>query len=272
MGAALLGPVGGLERVAATTSEPVGSEPRVLTTRAISGAVRAQILPRARRVWECTESTVTPEDAAVLEMLSQHLQYGGTSGYVWYSSYAQVTNLLTPDESALLGSSWSGGVVGGAGRTADGNRFLVSRNAGAGIAVTLTDRLAVPAERPVTASVYVSAHPGDEARVQVREWDAAGLVVDTHVHVVPAGSVSQRAVVSFTTSLRTVSLSFDVFSPLMVALPAVTLTAAVQPWASGRGCRNALVNLTGEDPQLAFESATHYGRRASRSFTIHELG
>lgn len=276
MGIALLGPVGGLEKVAATTSEPVESEPRVILSRAISGRVSAQILPRPRRAWGCAEDTVTPEDAALLESLAPG--HGSTlgSGFVWYSSYAQVTNLLTPDEGWMLGSTWTGGTVGGGGRTGDGTRYTVSRVAAAGQSVFLTDRLAVPTGTPVTVSAYVSTHAGTPATLRVREWDAAGVVLDvnqyTHTATVPAGVSTQRAVVSLVTSPLTATVSINIIDPLMVAAPAATLTRGVQPWASGRGCRTAVPILTGEDPQLGVETPTNWARRHARSFTIHELG
>ncbi|MEO9246472.1 hypothetical protein ABDK96_02110 [Citricoccus nitrophenolicus] len=118
----------------------------------------------------------------------------------------------------------------------------------------------------------MSTHPTTAATVSVEEVDPEGAVVRTHRATVPANVHARRVVLPMVASLRTVAVRIHVIGALMLALPAVTLTRAVQPWASGRGCINAVVHMAGEDPQLAFEVPHDWGRRAGRSFTIHELG
>lgn len=269
---ALLGPVGGLERVASPTSEPMEAESPLSFSTALSGRVTAQRGPRPRRVWACSEGTIRPEDAALLEGLAAGSLYDQTDGYVWYSSYARVTNILTPWEAVFAENTWSRGAHGGGGVTGDGTRYFRSRTSDPSTTVSLARDVAVPDGGPLVVSVYVSTHPTTAATVSVEEVDPEGAVARTHRAVVPANVHARRAVLPIVASVRTVAVRIHVIGALMFTLPAVTLTHEVQPWASGRGCRHAAVTINGEDPQLAFETPTNYGRRAGRSFTIHELG
>lgn len=269
---ALLGPVGGLERVASPTSEPVEEGQRFVTRTALSGKVTAQRLTRQKRVWPCSEGTIRPEDAAILEWLAAGGRYDQSSGYVWYSSYSLVTNMLTPAESFMEDGTWTGGAAGGAG-DADDARYLASETGGVGSVFELARTLPVPAQSPVAVSAYISTHPAQTARLEVTELDPEGATVGVpHVSTVPADTHAHRAAVTFTSSVRTVALRIRVLDALMRTMPAVTLTRAVQPWASGRGCAHAIVMITGEDPQLAAETPTNWARRHGRTFTIQELG
>ena len=264
----LFGPLSGLVPLHGSSSVNVTRPARVTKTVALSGRVSAQRGPAPRREWGVDVESAYPEHVALL----QGVEAGafGSGPFFWFDELAQVTNMLTPTESTLGGATWTGGVLGGAGTTADGTRFLFSRNADAGIAVTLTDRLAVPPEYPVTASVYVSTHPTASATLQVREWNVEGAIIATHSDIVPADSYAHRAAVTFTTSPFTASLSFDVISPLMVTMPAVTLTDRPLPWGTGQGCRQAIVETSGYSVRKAV--AHPNGRRIGYGITIHELG
>ena len=269
---ALLGPIGGLERVASPVLEPVEEGQRFVTATALSGRRTAQRLPRQKRVWPCAESTIRPEDAAILEWLAAGGGYDQSDGYVWYSSYSLVTNMLTPAEAFMEDGAWTGGYPGGGGN-ADDARYLASETGDEGSVFELSRPFPVPASSPVAVSAYVSTHPAQTARLEVTELDPEGATVGTpHMSTIPANTHAYRAAVTLTTSVRTVSLRIRVVGALMVTMPAVTLTQEVQPWASGRGCAHAIVAMTGEDPQLAVETPTNWGRRHARTFTITELG
>lgn len=271
---ALLGPaVGGLERVASPTSEPVEFEPVFSFAKALSGRVTAQRSPRPRRSWSCAEGSIKPEDAALLEGLASGRMYVQSDGYVWYSSYAVVTNVLTPDEGDVYGASWTGGAAGGAGTASDGTRYYLSRTTSPTETISITEPVAVPAQTPAAISAYISTHPSFTAQMTVEEIDPEGaLVGEPHSTTVAADQHAQRASLTFTTNVRTVGLKISVTGALITANAAISLTPTVEPWASGRGCRTAVVQIAGEDPRLAFVTPTNYGRRAGRSFTITELG
>lgn len=269
---AFLGPVGGLERVASPTSEPVEEGPRYVTQTAMSGRKTAQRLPRQKRVWTCTEGTIRPEDAAILEWLAAGGGYDQSNGYVWYPSYSLVTNMLTPAEAFMEDGAWTGGDPGGGGNAEDA-RYLASETGDEGSAFELARPFPVPASSPVAVSAYVSTHLAQTARLEVTELDPEGATIGPpHVSTVPADTHALRAAVTFTSSVRTVALRIRVVGALMRTMPAITLTREVQPWASGRGCAHAFVMLTGEDPQLAAETPTNWARRHGRTFTIQELG
>lgn len=272
---ALLGPVGGLEKVASPTTEPVEWEPRITFREYVSGRRQVQMWPAPPRDWACSENTVSPEDAALLQWMAGGHRFDLSNGLVWYSSYSQVTNMLTPEES-FMGDGrkpgWTGGSVAGAGVTADKTRYLLSRTASPGETIRLTEPLPVPGQRDVTVSAYITSYPGPSATLRVVELDPMGDTVGTHPFTVPSDTHALRAAVSFTTSLRTDTLRIEVVGANMVTMPAVTLTRTVQPWAPGRGCRRAMIILTGETPQLAFEVPNDWGRRHAQAFTIHEIG
>jgi hypothetical protein len=264
----LFGPVDGLVQLHGSSSVEVTRPARVKKSVALSGRVSVQRGPEPRREWAVSVESAYPEHVQLL----QGVEYGayGPGPFVWYDELAQVTNMLTPGESMLRAGSWTGGAFGGAGVAADKTPYLVSRTADVGASVFLSERIAVPAEMPVTVSAYVSTHPTTAATLRVREWDPEGVFFNTHTFTVPAGTHAGRAVVSFKTSVRTRTLSFNILDPLMVTMPAVTLTDKALPWATGLGCRSAVVELPGHSVGKAV--AHPNGRRMGYSMTIHELG
>lgn len=265
----LIGPVGGLVQLHGSSSVDVTRPARVTKTVALSGRVRSQRGPAPRREWEVSVGSAYPEHFQALQQLEAGAY--GPGPFVFYDEYAQVTNMLSPAQSGMAASAWTGGAQGGAGTASDGTRYLTSRTTGPTEVISLSERLAVPSQFPVTVSAYVSTHPLFAAVLRVTELDPEGAVVgQAHTASVGADTHAQRAAASFTTSVRTVALRVEVAGPLMVTMPAVTLTNEVQPWAHGAGCPTVTFDLSGH---AVLKAVAHpNGRRASYSMTVHELG
>lgn len=278
----LIGPVGGLVEVPFTSSEPEDVESRSTYTKALSGRLTEQRGPRQNRAWQCSIDTGRPDDHHMLDQIDRGLL--GDGPHVWYSAMARVTNILTPAQTMFTEDTWAGGAQGGAGQALDGTLYARSLVAGIAERVELVDLVPVPKGMPIVVSSYISTHPASPAMLYVDEVDPEGRIsttgaiepsralVDTHSASVAADRHAVRAVVQFVPSVRTVALYVRVVGALMVTMPAVTLTHRPQGWATGRGCTTASLNLGGRDPRFAFESEDGWGRRESRSFTIHELG
>ena len=273
---ALLGPVGGLLELVGASSSEVSAPPSSSFTRSLSGVVREQRGPLARRVWEATVGTAKPEQWHVLSQLGTGLL--GPGPWVWYDELSQVTNLLTPAASMLHPGTWvgDGASVGGAGVTEDGTAYFrsVVATPEATVRIGAPEGLVpVPFETVVTASVYVTAYSATGGTVAIEQVDPEGATVDApRVLDVEPGTVGARVHATLTTSMRTVALRITATGSLMLALPAVTLSDTPLPWATGRGCLAASLYLPGEDVQLALTTDTDWGRRSGYSMTITELG
>lgn len=269
----LIGPVGGLIQLHGSSSVEVTRPARVTKSVALSGRVTSQRGPAPRREWSVAVSSAYPEHFQALQQLEAGLL--GPGPYSFYDEYAQVTNMLSPAQSMVTDAAWSGGAQGGAGNDrrkfdAESPRYLSSITGGLLSDFRLVDDVPVPAQFPLTASAYMSTHPTSSATFYVDEIDPEGAVVGTHQVSVSADQYAQRAVVSMTTSVRTVAVRVRAVGALMLTLPAVTLTEVPAPWAHGAGCQAATFDLSGH---TVLKAVAHpNGRRASYSMTVHELG
>lgn len=274
---ALFGPVGGLESLPCAASLQRGSAPAVASrTRSADGTLHVDMEPaRTHRVWD-VGAGARPEDAALLHELVAY-QRELLAPFVFYPEDALVENVLDPEAARMDLRRWEGLLPGGARSLAwpQGTsvpRFLSSASCrGVGVRGRLV-RVPVPRETTVTVSAYLSAFKGSTATLYVYELDPEGVTIREAGRATTTG-VLDRTVVSFTTGLRTSVLTIEVSNAATVAAPAVTFTRTAQPWAPGAGCLNAV--LTGaptKDVILAFETETGWGRRASYSWTIEEVG
>lgn len=275
---ALLGPVGGLEVLPCASSLQVSSRPAVRSrTLSADGTMHVDMEPaRAHRVWDVDVSTARPEQAALLQDLTAYQRELGVP-FVFYSEDAQVENLLDPEAARMDLSRWTGLLPGGArhGGWPQGTsvpRFLTSGACPDGGGRGRLVRVPVPRGRMVTVSAYLTAYQGRAASLYVYEVDPEGATVREAGRASTTG-VLDRAVVSFETSLRATTLTIEVAGAATVVAPAVTLTAQALPWAAGAGCLNAvLVGDPSKTVQLAFETATGWGRRSGYAWSVEEIG
>jgi len=270
----LIGPATGLIQLHGSSSTDVSRPVRHSKKTYLSGRVQAQRGPRPRREWSVSVASAYPEHVQVLRQLEAGLLAGP---YVFYDELAQVSNLLSPQQSMLAAGTWSGSSTayqGGAGVAADGTVYLRSIAAEPSGTVEFfadSDRqLVVPPGFPLTASVYVSAFAGSSVAVALEELDAEGATITTHRPNSSVGAVGERVVVSVVTDSRTRYVRFRTFNALMTTLPCLTLTDAVMPWVEGLGCRSVAIELPGHAVNKAVPSAE--GRRIAYEMTVQELG
>jgi hypothetical protein len=277
---AYLGPVGGLRPVEFTTSEPESAPPNITYTTYLDGTVREQVGPRPRRSWDVGGEYLTAGEWGIVDAIAGRAF--GVDPIYWYSATASVTNLLTPHQTSLVGTSWLGtkSEAGGAGEAADGTFYEASIVSEPGADLFLSSGhphakyVAVPAGRPVTASMVASAFSGSSGWWAVTEYGPMGTPVGASNRVdIPAGESRNRRSITFTTGPTTVSVRISARNLLMVTQPQITLTDRPVPWAHGMGCQSASVSRPGWSPQrgqLGGVDAPHV--LGSRDFTIQEIG
>lgn len=265
-----IGPVGGLRSIHGLSASEVTIPTRYVTRRKLSGRVQAQRAPRPRREWSASISSAYPEHVAYVQMLESSAH--GLAPLAWYDEMAQVTNILTPAASLLESGTWSGGPLGGSGITPDGVPYTRSVVTGGGVTVTMGGRVPVPYGSPVVVSAYLTGLANTSGRLTVTEYDPEGVAVGSRFVSIPAEATEQRFHIALTASQRTATIEVTARNILMVTLPAITLTADPMPWATGRGCTSAIVQMPRESVAAALRSPVPGGRRAGYSFTITELG
>ncbi len=268
---AWIGPVGGLVEVlqykgslSVATARPTKAQ----TT--LGGRVKVQRGPRSRRVWDASVDGVSPAEAAGLLSLDA----GSTPPWVWVDPYAQVTNLLSPEQSVLAAGTWSGtGVLeGGSAVAPDGVRAqrTVLHATGGSMGFALRDGAIdsppVLPGMPITYSLYVRGT--GSLFISYRDWSGAIL---TEPGVSYSNATFARSSFQSTPPAGAASAHVRVTGALQAGNPALTWTPDVAEWAVGHGCNRAVVEGLSEAIQRA--SATDAdGRWSSLSFTVREVG
>lgn len=272
-----LGQLGRLVELRGPSSQSHGVDDGYTFERTLEGRVKAQTRPLRRRQWSVNISTATPFDIGNLFAFSAG--EWGIGPFVWVSTDAPVTNMLTPaaascDPSAISdpssanfnsGVTAAGAMVlddgGVAGRTwtVDGDFMFFGYN-----------RVPVLPGQPVTGSAYVMGE-GAVARLTFYGPDnlaigntvsstvaaTAGTVVRSHVTATPpAGAVGCLVSAAYATQ---------------AARPALTWTDRLFDWADGAGCPKAVIHGLSRDVVLALREP-NYGRYANASFTVQEVG
>lgn len=264
---AYLGPAGGLVPFLCPSAVGISTDRAMSYWTTLVGRVKVQRGPAARRQWSVDIGSATPGELANLQALEQT----GTPPWIWVEPYAQVTNLLTPDQSTLAPGTWSSstGATQGGPVTVDGvvvPRSVVAVNGG-NIDAGFNARPPVVRGVPVSASAYVRGV--GSLVLQWRDWNDASLGsftqafdhdVMTQVKIdgrnPPVGAVTARLLIN---GLR------------QAAMPAVTWTTTAPDWAMGRGCTKAVVEGLSESVQHAVRDHDHL-RLSGLSFTVREVG
>lgn len=236
----------------------------------LGGRVKAQRGPASRRQWSVDLSTATPAQVANLQALVE----GGKPPWVWVEPYAQVTNLLSPEQSVLAPGTWAGaGVVqGGAVLTADGVYTPRTLQHATGGTMDFAYRAGSPDRPPVSPGLPVawSLHLRGQGllRLSFRDW--AGQIISdrntaynnialtktTYTSVAPPGAAA---------------VHLSATGALEAALPVLSWTVDAPAWSIGRGCNRVSSDGLSEAVQLAVRDAPDM-RRSSISFTLTEVG
>jgi len=130
----------------------------------------------------------------------------------------------------------------------------------------------------MTASAYVTAFLGYNGFFWVDELAMDGRTVRVHkANTVIADGTNaadttlQQLSHTFKTSPETVALTFGFARCSTVVAPALTLTSEPQPWAVGRGCWAATVEVTSRTPLWAGTRHHIYGSAERTAFTVEEI-
>lgn len=266
-----LGTLGRLVELKCPSSQSVPADDPFTFERTLEGRVKAQARPLQRRQWSVQVSTGTPRDVGALAAFA-----GGEWGrgpFVWVSTDAPVTNLLTPEQSTCdpstlytSGVTATGpldlGVDGWAGRSftnaTPANQFYFG-NQGAPV---------LPGQK-VTASAYLV---GAGAAVRLRWADAAGTFISTTTGAGDGvAGVAKRLSVTATPPANAAQAQVLAVNATQGARPALTWTDTPFEWSDGQGCPKAVIS--GLDRQLVLALRDpRYGRYADASFTITEVG
>jgi hypothetical protein len=236
-----------------------------------NGRVVEYRAPASRRRWSADIGTATPGQIAGLQSVVQ----GSKPPWVFVEPYAQVTNMLSPEQSVLDPGSWYGPGFseGGSAVAADGIFALRTLNHPTGGTVDfgyrkgVTDHPVVVSGVPVTWSAYLrgagvlavafrNSSGGYIGVSETRGYSHGALTRMDITRTPPAGAVSARVWATGATQ---------------AALPALSWTPAVGAWAIGRGCNRVTVRGFDEAVQLAVRDQPGL-RRSSIRFTAIELG
>ena len=236
----------------------------------LGGKVKAQRGAASRRQWSVDIATATPGEVGALLALIE----GGVPPWVWVEPYAQVTNLLTPEQSSLAPGTWSGpgAVEGGTAASPDGVtavRTLIHPSGGAmGFALRdgAVDGPPILPGVPIAYSVYVRG--SGALTISYRDWSGATLTDRAQTYSNPTFS---RASFLSTPPEGAASVHLRISGALQAGNPAVSWTPDLAEWSPGRGCNRAVVDGVSEAAQLAVRTEPAM-RRSQISFTVREVG
>lgn len=268
-----LGTLGRLLELKGPSSQEVVVEDGFSFQTTLEGRVKAQALPRQSRRWSVGIGAATPAELAAL--LSFTNGEWGRGPFVWVSSDAPVTNLLTPEVSrcgpqAVFSSTVSrtgpmplpeGGWSGASLTTSDPTGTLWVAASKAPVPV-------LPGQ-PVTASAYVFGAAG---KVRLHWYGADGAFLPGTVTSSGSGDAGEvrRLHATGIPPAGAVSCTLSTTRAVQITRPAVTWTDRMFDWHPGEGCQKAVVHGLSRRTLLALRNPA-YGRYSSASFTVTEV-
>lgn len=263
---AYMGVVGSFYEVECASSLRTTDAKAQTVLTALGGRRIAQQSPESRRTWDCSVDGAEPAAMSRLSVLRQAVPMP----WVFYSSWALVTNILTPDHSAWKGLSLSGATPGSVVELADGG-LARSLNDPVG-ARTMTLQYPVVPGRAVTGGVYARQAGATSVTLRLSWVDAAGSLVSSTTTTRPLSAQGplQRLTVTAVAPPTAVACYLVATNHSVLAAPSMTVTPAAMPWSVGGGCLTAVVDGVASDAITAWPKVG--GQRASYSFTVTEVG
>lgn len=269
---AYVGPLGNL--IEATQwqerqSVETGYKPSFFT--ALDGSRTAFVHPqagRSLREWRLSMSDARPEEAAAIQALV--LGAMGIGPFVFVDPLAQVTNVLTPQQSIFAPGTISSTLTS---TTSDvpGIGPMPAVMTVANSWARVGDRVPVIPGQPVTASIWVRSTR--TVKIQGVTYDANGSTIDTATGTARGTSSGGWISVTFTPSPRAayMHVSFQSSGADAVACPAVTWTSERLEWAPGRGAKQVVVH--GLDESFMWADHRRCGqRRVDYDIAVTEVG
>lgn len=236
---------------------------------------------RAPRTWQ-----VTIPGAHVDEVKHLRTLLTATLGpYVWVDPHAQVTNVLTPEQSVLKSTSPAIALAGGWPIAGSGGTDFATvarvnpAAAGGSQGVVRIGPAPVPpswANRKVTVSAYLGTSRTAGAYLLLRWLSATGTEVRSPVlseygNFVTGMDGLRRSVATGTPPPGAATCQIDVFHAEVIAQPAVTWTDDVVEWDVGNGAQRVHIFGTKRSTEHAVPTDRSL-RRHDLSFTVMEVG
>lgn len=212
------------------------------------------------RTWQANINVSDPNEVGTLVELESLRQS------LWLvSDAARVANVFTP--AAALGHGWSSGSVGAPVALAGGGFAATSwQLPGAGSSPLVP---VVPG-MPVSASIHVRASAGQTASARLQWMTLGGAVLGTAQTRTTSSTASPLPLLTFsaTPPANAHVARLNVSNTAQIARPALTWTAAPQPWRPGGGAESVHLSPLSEDLILAWSD----GRAlSSYSYTVTEV-
>ena len=279
-----LGHPGALYPIVDRTDElPVADVDEPLLSTSLGGGVRS----RERRNRPGREWRVQISDARVDEIAHvEHLLAATLGPYVWVDPYAQVTNLLLPEES--VGNATTPPLAfGGAGAMAGRPDRVVttvrSNSAATFGSVGLVRVGSVPAPpvwsgRKVTASALLSTARSNGAYVVLYWLDGSGSQIGTGDmgNAVTGMDGLRRSTVTAAPKPGAVSCRIGIVYAERIARPQVTWTDGPVDWGIGAGAHRVTIHSMERTRGLAVPDQGGRSmagmRRTGLAFTVREVG
>lgn len=253
-------------------------EPKI--TRILGGGISARVnRTRANRTWAVTIPEAEVDDVVNL----QALLAATMPPYAWVTPFAQVTNVLTPEQSVLkstsptlaLSGAWP--LAGG-----DGKKFAIATRvnpsaAFGNIAPVTVGPAPIPppwAGRKVTVSSELATARAQGAYVVLQWLNAAGAVIGSPIqgNAVTGMDALRRSVATGTPPAGAAACRFTNNYAEVIAQPAVTWTDAPTRWGVGGGARRVLVHGLRESIGEWAVPSDQSLIRQDVSFTVLETG
>lgn len=260
-----IGVPGALVEIECPSSEDMSPEQSITELVPFSGQRIVQVGPGLRRTWSIGYDLARPHEMAVLDQLA----YGWSGPLSWVGAQAQVTNLLTPGQSALAEVELAGGAQAFTGAIRCGDVWA-ARWAGGPVGNTVRigfDRpVPVIAGRVVTMRAWVEPVSGSTPVTLARFWmDSTGANIGAVTHTrATAGWLS----VTVTPPAGAVALRMEWRDAGVVTMPQVVWGSSISEYMPGRGVYR--VHLSAATDSLI---AAHSRLTASAvGFTLREVG
>lgn len=263
-----LGSLGRLIGLPCASQEQSQATERYVHEFTVEGRRRTQVRPVSPRAWDVSVGVTTPRELAPLVEFTTGAW--GNGPFRWVPVAAQSGNLLTPRESMLLDRAGVSPTLmedAGPVRASDGTWSPLSVRvlASSGWVAVAREVPVIPG-KPFTFSADVQGGftPGG---VWVAFRDAVGNDVSTGYADAPNAGMRR---VSYSTVVPDGAAYADVgirAATVYATRPQATWTAGPVPWATGQGCKSAVVDGLSESLLMA----NRFGTYSDISFNVYEV-
>jgi len=268
-----IGKLGRLVELPYVGSLSVEPEERYSFRTTLEGRIKAQVRPVGRRSWSLSVKHYRPQEQGTLMSFSNG--EWGPGPFVFVSTDAPVTNMLSPDAASCAPGAYvagSGSALSEAGPLnlgADGWAGRSYSNNGAGTIFFGSEKVPVLPGQKVTASAYLL---GAGAIARIAWYDAAdGSLGSTSSTIAATAGTVARSWVTATPPAGAVSAYVCAVNATAMARPALTWTDTLFPWADGQGCPKAVLFGASRSVVKAINNP-YTGRWSDISFTVQEVG